>query len=163
MKTLEPCTITLSMAELRFPISYVCFFAATFFLCCYTNYSRSECFLPISETLWELSHLGLTSRALSAKTNSPSRSNIFKTTFSKSVLNLVSFSIEYHVPYGIGQKWGKFYHLTPYFVHNGVRKTWKSWAYPPHTIVYKIWGQMIEFPSFLTYSVRDVVFYREWD
>ncbi len=40
MKTLDPCTTTLSMAELNSPISNVCFFAGISFVCLYNNYSE---------------------------------------------------------------------------------------------------------------------------
>ncbi len=68
MKTLDPCTIILSIAELRVPMSNVCFFAAMDFVSLHLIIRDSERKCKNFVPLYKLSHISLTSRALLAKT-----------------------------------------------------------------------------------------------
>ena len=68
MKTLDPCTIILSRAELSVPMSNVCFFAAMDFVSLHLIIRDSERKCKNFVPLYKLSHISLTSRALLAKT-----------------------------------------------------------------------------------------------
>ena len=77
MKTLDPCMVILSIAELRVPMSNVCFFAAMDFVSLHLIIRDSERKCKNFVPLYKLSHISLTSRALLAKTqeslHTPSR------------------------------------------------------------------------------------------
>ena len=68
MKTLDPCMVILSIAELRVPMSNVCFFAAMDFVSLHLIIRDSERKCKNFVPLYKLSHISLTSRALFAKT-----------------------------------------------------------------------------------------------
>ena len=68
MKTLDPCMVILSIAELRVPMSNVCFFAAMDFVSLHLIIRDSERKCKICVTLNKLSHVSLTSRSPFAKT-----------------------------------------------------------------------------------------------
>ena len=77
MKTLDSCTLILSMAELRVPMSNVCFFVVMEFVSLHLIIRDSQIKCKNFVPLYKLSHISLTSRGLLAKTqeslHTPSR------------------------------------------------------------------------------------------